>query len=67
MTLGGQLSTKVIGRILQSNDLVLRSLQFNGSPLIDAPTSWQYLIWKYEYDAKKTSLKKQKIYWLVTH
>jgi hypothetical protein len=41
----------VIGRMMQVNDLLIKSDRFRGNPLIDAPTSWQYLLWKYEYDA----------------
>ena len=37
---------------MQANDLVLGSSQYRGTPLVDAPTSWQYLLWKYEYDGK---------------
>ena len=33
-----------------ANDTLLRSVWCGGSPLIDAPTSWKYLQWKYEYD-----------------
>lgn len=40
------------GRMMQANDLVLGSAQFRGVPLVDAPTSWQYLLWKYEYDGR---------------
>jgi len=38
------------GRMMQANDLVLGSAQYRGTPLVDAPTPWQYLLWKYEYD-----------------
>ena len=40
-----------IGRMSQANDLLRRSLEFGGTPLIDAETSWRYLNWKLEYDA----------------
>lgn len=43
----------VLGRMLQANDTLLESSRYSGSPLIDAPTSWQYLLWKYEYDAQQ--------------
>jgi hypothetical protein len=42
------------GRLIQANEALYRSSLFRGSPLIDAPTSWQYLLWKYEYDADRT-------------
>jgi hypothetical protein len=41
-----------LGRMMQTNDLLLRSARYSGTPLIDAPTSWQYLLWKYEYDSQ---------------
>lgn len=40
----------ILGRMMAANDAVFRSARFGGSPLIDAPTSWQYLLWKYEYN-----------------
>lgn len=42
------------GRMLQTNDLLFQSIQIGGSPLVDVPTSWQYLLWKYEYDHSAT-------------
>jgi hypothetical protein len=44
------------GRMMQTNDLLFRSSRYKGTPLIDAPTSWQYLLWKYEYDADGSSV-----------
>jgi hypothetical protein len=41
----------ILGRMMMVNDTLLRSSGCDGSPLIDAPTSWKYLQWKYEYDA----------------
>jgi len=35
-----------LGRMMQTNDLLFRSARYTGTPLIDAPTSWQYLLWK---------------------
>jgi hypothetical protein len=37
--------------MMMANDTLLRSSWCGGSPLIDAPVSWKYLQWKYEYDA----------------
>ena len=34
-----------------TNKALLGSSLCGGSPLIDAPASWKYLQWKYEYDA----------------
>lgn len=40
-----------IGRFIQSNACVAHCDLYGGVPLVDAPTSWQYLLWKYEYAA----------------
>lgn len=44
-----------IGRMLQASDLLRRSRWLNGTPLIDAPTSWQHFTWKLGYDAQTAS------------
>lgn len=44
------LRISITGRMMQANDLVFKSSQINGVPILDAPTSWEYFIWKYEYD-----------------
>jgi hypothetical protein len=49
---GFNLFNTITGRMLQANELVLLSSSLKASPLISAPTSWQYLLWRYEYDAK---------------
>ena len=36
-----------------SNELLVKSRRLNGTPILDAPTSWQYLVWKIEYDAER--------------
>jgi hypothetical protein len=41
----------ISGRMIMTNEVLLRGSRYGGSPLIDAPTSWQYLQWKYEYDS----------------
>jgi hypothetical protein len=43
----------LLGRMMQANDVIFKASQLHGNPLIDAPTSWQYLLWKYEYDNKR--------------
>lgn len=40
----------ILGRMMQSNDTAFRAARFGGTPLIDAETSWRYLVWKYEYN-----------------
>jgi hypothetical protein len=47
------------GRMMQTNDLLFRSARYTGTPLIDAPTSWQYLLWKYEYDAERSGTSQE--------
>ena len=39
------------GRMFVSNELLIKSRRLSGTPIIEAPTSWQYLVWKMEYDA----------------
>lgn len=41
-----------MGRMRQATDILLNSRYLFGTPLIDAPTSWQYFNWKLEYNAK---------------
>ena len=47
---GKSLWLALSGRMMQTSDVLLRSYGFGGTPIMDAPTSWQYLLWKYEYD-----------------
>ncbi len=42
-----------VGRMGISNELLIKSHRLRGTPLIDAPTSWQYFVWKLEYDAEE--------------
>jgi len=46
------LEQMLLGRMMQTNDAVFRGYRYGGTPLIDAPTSWRYLQWKYEYQGK---------------
>lgn len=48
--IGAQIFGVFLGRMMQTNEAVYKAGRLGGSPLIDAPTSWQYLMWKYEYD-----------------
>jgi len=56
---GMLLATQSLGRMSVSNELLVKSRRLNGSPIIDAPTSWQYLVWKMEYDAEKAENELQ--------
>lgn len=49
---------QAIGRMSTSNELLGKSARLHGTPIIDAPTSWQYLAWKLEYDSE--SFKKMR-------
>lgn len=41
-----------MGRMSVSNELLIKARMLRGTPIIDAPTSWQYFVWKLEYDAE---------------
>lgn len=47
------LANQSVGRMSVSNELLIKSRKLKGSPIIDAPTSWQYLAWKMEYDSSE--------------
>ena len=42
----------LVGRFVQSGHTLAKAATTVGTPLIDAPTSWQYLLWTYEYAAE---------------
>ena len=46
------LVSQSVARMSVSNELLIKSRRLRGTPIIDAPTSWQYLVWKMEYDAE---------------
>lgn len=46
------MASQSVGRMSVSNELLIKSRRLQGTPIIDAPTSWQYLAWKMEYDAE---------------
>lgn len=45
------IASQGLGRMSTSNELLIKARRLRGTPIIDAPTSWQYLAWKMEYDA----------------
>ena len=45
------LASQALGRMSTSNELLVKARRLGGTPSIDAPTSWQYFVWKLEYDA----------------
>lgn len=42
------------GRMSVCNELLTKAAKVGGTPLIDAPTSWEYFKWKLEYDSERT-------------
>jgi len=48
---GEYLFNQCVGRMRQATDVLMKSQNLLGTPLIDAETSWRYLNWKLEYDA----------------
>lgn len=48
------LASQALGRMSTSNELLVKARRLRGTPILDAPTSWQYLVWKLEYDAGHT-------------
>jgi hypothetical protein len=53
------LEMMIFGRMMQTNDAVFRGERYGGTPLIDAPTSWQYLLWKYDESGKTSPESSQ--------
>lgn len=49
------LASQAVGRMSASNELLIKAQRLRGTPIIDAPTSWQYFVWKLEYDSKRAS------------
>lgn len=47
-------ASQALGRMSTGNELLVKARRLSGTPIIDAPTSWQYLVWKLEYDAGHT-------------
>ncbi len=54
MSLGQKIKFTTIGRMGQVNEIIVKSKKLNGTPIIQAPTSWQYFLWKYEYDQERS-------------
>lgn len=64
ITPGVVLASQALGRMSVSNEMLVKARRLNGTPIIDAPTSWQYLVWKMEYDAERaeSELKSQDLH-----
>jgi hypothetical protein len=39
---------------MQANDSIWASNRYFGTPLVDATTSWRYLLWTYEYSSERS-------------
>jgi hypothetical protein len=50
-------ASEAIGRMSVSNELLVKARRLGATPIIDAPTSWQYFLWKLEYDAHRAEQK----------
>lgn len=51
---GEILASQALGRMSTSNELLVKARRLHGTPIIDAPTSWQYFVWKLEYDSAQS-------------
>jgi hypothetical protein len=56
---GLMVAASAFGRMAQANDLLIKSRRLGATPIIDAPTSWQYFVWKLEYDAGRAKEELQ--------
>lgn len=52
-------ASQALGRMSTSNELLVKARRLRGTPVIDAPTSWQYFVWKLEYDAENMEKDSQ--------
>lgn len=53
--IGSVIYRSLIGRMMQANEILYKASRFNGTPMVDAPTSWQYFVWKNEYDRERAA------------
>jgi hypothetical protein len=52
---GEALVNNSFGRLAVANEIILKAAKLGGTPLIEAPTSWEYFKWKLEYDAERAN------------
>lgn len=52
---GVLVASQGVGWMSVSNELLARAQRLRGTPIIDAPTSWQYFVWKLQYDAERSA------------
>jgi hypothetical protein len=48
-------ASQALGRMGAMNELLVKARRLRGTPVIEAPTSWQYFVWKLEYDSETAS------------
>ena len=53
-TIGQIIKFSMSGRMMQMGEILYKANTLHGVPIIDAPTSWQYFLWKYEYDKNQS-------------
>jgi hypothetical protein len=51
--MGQLVADNMRSKLMQVNDIIQTSENLGATPVLDAPTSWQYLVWKYEYNASR--------------
>lgn len=59
--IGDRIQLDMYGRMMQANELLVKATNFKAVPVLDAPTSWQYLLWKYEYDQERSRVANPEI------
>jgi hypothetical protein len=55
---GRVLVSQAFGRMGTTNELLMKAGRLRGTPVLDVPTSWQYVAWKLEYDSEHKSEKE---------
>lgn len=53
-------ASTAFGRMTVSNEILLKGARLHATPLVDAPTSWEYFKWKLEYDSDRTAAQLPK-------
>jgi len=59
---GRHIASQCFSRMAQATDILHSSQLLGGTPLIDAPTSWEYYKWKLEYIAPKSPLDQTSLH-----
>lgn len=55
-SVGEHILNHMVGRMLQANDILQRSVEIQGIPLIEAETSWEHFNWMLKYSNAKDYL-----------